>query len=205
MSSTDRQPRPRTAGGRARRQAIIDAAADLMYRDGVSATSLDDVLAASGTGKSQLYHYFAGKTDLVRWVVGRQLERVLSNQPRLASIRTWADFVAWSEEVLAIHLSEAGPQACPVGTLAAEIDRDPALRPAAAAAFLDWQAPLTAALATLQEQGAVRTDVDAATLALRTLVVLQGGMLMAATLNDAGVLADALRAHVGSLRASAST
>ncbi len=47
---------PATAHGRRTRAAIIDAAAQMMYQKGVAATSLDDILAASSTGKSQLYH-----------------------------------------------------------------------------------------------------------------------------------------------------
>lgn len=35
-----------------------------MYSQGVEATSVDDVIEASGTGKSQVYHYFSDKTEL---------------------------------------------------------------------------------------------------------------------------------------------
>ena len=196
---TARRP-PRTAGGRARRQVIIDAAADLMYARGVNATSVDEVLAASGTGKSQLYHYFDGKTDLVRCVVGRQLDVVLGGQPRLACIRTWDDLERWASDLLSIHQTAAGPLACPLGSLAAEIDRDPALRPVVAAAFGDWRAPLAAAFAALQQSGEVRPDISPDLLALRTLVVLQGGMLMAATLDDADVLTDSVHAHLDTLK-----
>ncbi len=49
----------------------------------------------------------------------------------------------------------------------------------------------------------MRADVDPARLALRTLVVLQGGMLLATTLDDADVLADSLHAHLRSLRPAA--
>ena len=69
---------PRTAKGRRTRAAIVDAAASMMYDHGVAGTTLDDVLAASETGKSQLYHYFSDKSDLVEAVIARQLERVLA-------------------------------------------------------------------------------------------------------------------------------
>nr|WP_237149870.1 TetR/AcrR family transcriptional regulator [Mycobacteroides abscessus] len=55
-----------------------------MYQKGVAATSLDDILAASSTGKSQLYHYFKDRSELVKAVVERQTELVL-NGPR----RSW--------------------------------------------------------------------------------------------------------------------
>lgn len=196
---------PRTAGGRAKRQAIIDAAAELMYKQGVNATSVDEVLAASGAGKSQLYHYFTGKTDLVRSVVERQLDVVLGGQPRLGSIRTWSDLQTWARELLAIHHTPAGALACPLGTLAAEIDRDPALRPVVAAAFANWQTPLASAFSALQHNGAVRRDIDPQRLAIRTLVVLQGGMLLAATFDDPDILTDSLNAHLQTLTPPAVT
>jgi len=45
-----------TERGRRTRAAIVDTAATMMYANGVATTALDDILAASGTGKSQLYH-----------------------------------------------------------------------------------------------------------------------------------------------------
>jgi AcrR family transcriptional regulator len=47
-----------TAREAATRDRIVLAAADLMYAKGVNATTLDDVRAATGTSKSQLYRHF---------------------------------------------------------------------------------------------------------------------------------------------------
>ena len=44
------------------------------------ALNLDEILAATGTSKSQLYHYFADRSDLIHAVVARQGERVLDLQ-----------------------------------------------------------------------------------------------------------------------------
>ncbi|WP_237160754.1 TetR/AcrR family transcriptional regulator, partial [Mycobacteroides abscessus] len=63
-SPTSATKLPATAHGRRTRAAIVDAAAQMMYQKGVAATSLDDILAASSTGKSQLYHYFKDRSDL---------------------------------------------------------------------------------------------------------------------------------------------
>ena len=74
------EPRSLTARGAATRARIVEAAADLIYAHGVEQTSLDDVMAASGVSKSQLYHYFADKDALVLDVIARQTERVLDAQ-----------------------------------------------------------------------------------------------------------------------------
>ena len=52
---------PRTARGAATRVRILGKAAELMRSGGIASTSLDAVLEASETRKSQLYHYFADK------------------------------------------------------------------------------------------------------------------------------------------------
>ncbi len=60
-------PPPRlTARGAATRARIVAAAASLVYERGFAGTSLDDVMAATGTSKSQLYHYFADKDALIQ-------------------------------------------------------------------------------------------------------------------------------------------
>ena len=82
------------------RARIVEAAADLMRAHGVASTSLDAVLAASKASKSQLYHYFADKDDLVLAVIQRQTECVLAAQESLlrgltslSGLRRWRDAV----------------------------------------------------------------------------------------------------------------
>ena len=59
VTSGERPTRRRiTARGEATRARMISAAADLMYVRGVNAVALDDVRAATGTSKSQLYKHF---------------------------------------------------------------------------------------------------------------------------------------------------
>jgi TetR/AcrR family transcriptional repressor of nem operon len=50
-----------TARGALTRDRIVRAAAGLMYANGVAGTTTDQVIEASGTSKSQLYHYFDDK------------------------------------------------------------------------------------------------------------------------------------------------
>src|SRR5436309_3423758 len=86
-TNRDSEPRTLTARGAATRARIVEAAADLIYAHGVERTSLDDVMAASGVSKSQLYHYFADKDALVLDVIARQTERVLDAQrPHLEAL-----------------------------------------------------------------------------------------------------------------------
>ena len=93
----------KTAGGRERKRTIVSAAAALMYHRGVHDTAVDDVLVASGSGKSQFYHYFSGKEELVGAVLAHELETVLGDLEgfRLDTwkgIREWFDAIAQGQE-----------------------------------------------------------------------------------------------------------
>jgi TetR/AcrR family transcriptional repressor of nem operon len=194
---------PMTQRGRRARAAIIDAAATLMYQRGVSATSLDDVLAQAGSGKSQLYHYFIDKADLVRAVIDRQLDRVLTSQPALERTDSWAGIDAWVSEILQAHAAPGGPFACPLGTMAAELKNDEAFRPSLDAAFGRWAEPLERGLRAMQQRGDLSVKADPARLAMMVIAALQGGMLVARVQGNITPLQDALIGAVTQVRQSA--
>jgi TetR/AcrR family transcriptional regulator, transcriptional repressor for nem operon len=198
-SSIPARALPVTERGRRARASIIDAAATLMYQKGVSTTSLDDVLAAAGSGKSQLYHYFDSKADLVAAVIDRQLELVLARQPSLTHIDSWERIDDWVSEILTAHSAPGGPFACPLGTMAAELKNDETFRPLLDEAFRRWEAPLANGLQTIQDRGELVADADPGRLASTVIAALQGGMLLARVRGDIAPLRDTLEGAVAQL------
>src|SRR5215510_12142743 len=100
MDST-RRPRL-TRRGAATRERIVAGAAALIYEWGVSSTSLDDIMAATRTSKSQLYHYFADKDALVLEVIRRQLDQIIAGQEaELRGLRTWEGLQRWRDHLVA--------------------------------------------------------------------------------------------------------
>lgn len=196
------RPTPVTERGRRTRAAIVDAAAELIYERGVAATVLDDVLASCGAGKSQLYHYFRGKRELVAAVVDRQLRQVLAAQPSLDEMKTWADFDAWAEDLLALHSGPDGPMACPLGSLAGELSDDPVLSHDLDDALRSWESHLARGLAQLRERGELRADAEPARLATTAMCALQGGLMLAHLRRDITPLRDALAMALAHLRAN---
>src|SRR5439155_4119031 len=119
----------------------------LMARAGVAATSLDAVRAATGTSKSQLYHYFADKADLVRAVVRHQADAVLAAQHLPAEPPSSAAALArWRYRVVAAQRGRGFAAGCPLGSLAAELaaTADDATRAELAGAFARWEDALAA-------------------------------------------------------------
>jgi AcrR family transcriptional regulator len=190
---------PATARGRRVRDQIVQTAAQLMHERGIAATTVDEVLAASGTGKSQMYHYFGKKQDLAVAVLRRQFERVLAAQPALTDPEC-ADLVRWREEVLAAF-QDSGRGNCPLGAFAGQVDGDPVLRAELAGLFARWQAAIADLVELAQRAERVRRDIEPAEAALTLLTALQGGTLLAHLDGDGHALAGALDQALQSLRA----
>ena len=172
--------RPLTRRGAAARDRIVDAAANLMFAHGVARTSLDDVRAATATSKSQLYHYFRDKDDLVRAVIARQTERVLDAQmPGLEAVDSFDGLARWRDGIVALQRERDCLGGCPIGSLASELsDNDEVARIDLVGAFARWQSYLEAGLAAMHRRGDLRADADPAELATAVMTALQGGLLL---------------------------
>ncbi len=175
------ETRPLTAKGRETRQRIIDAAADLVHERGVAGVSLDDVLRATGTSKSQLYHYFTDKDDLIHAVIGRQRERVLSfHRPEFESLSSWDDLRRWRNMIVDTQAARACRYGCPLGSLVNELaELDEFARAQLSGAFSMWEEILADGLARMVEVGELRGDANTQDLAVSVLASLQGGLLLA--------------------------
>lgn len=185
--------RPLTARGAATRARIVEAAADLIYVHGVERTSLDDVMAASGVSKSQLYHYFADKDALVLDVIARQTERVLDAQgPYLDALDSLPALRAWRDAVVRLNKATRA-NGCPLGSLASELanESDPA-RKRLAASFAVWRDRIGHGLANMKARGELAASADPHDLALALLGALEGGLLLAKTTNASKPLEIAL-------------
>lgn len=176
---------PSTAKGRATVQRVLDAACVLFARQGVRATTLDQVGALSGAGRGQLYLYFAGKADLVAAVVAQQVDRVLAaQQPLLGTIGTAADVRAWCALAVRAYAAD-DPVRCPIGSLVHELgERDAAARSALASGFGRWRDALAEGLGRVQERGELRDGVDPVAAAAALLAAYQGGVLLAGATGD---------------------
>jgi AcrR family transcriptional regulator len=194
-----------TPKGAATRARIVEAAADLVLVRGVGGTSLNDIRAGTGTSKSQLFHYFpGGKSDLVRALAGLQTERVLEAQrPFLEALDTWEAWDAWRNAVVAYYSSQPS-WGCPVGAMTSElIGSDPMLAVEVAEHMDRWRGYLQAGLTRMLAAGLLRADADPETLGLATFSSLQGGLLLAQSMQSAKPLVAALDAAIIALRSAA--
>jgi TetR/AcrR family transcriptional regulator, transcriptional repressor for nem operon len=185
---------PTTEKGRATRRRILQAASGLVAERGVAAVSLEDVERAAGVGRSQLYHYFDGRDDLLRAVIDTTTDAVLGAQDGLLDdLGSFAAIDRWFDALVALQEQRGAVGGCPIGSLVGQLaERDAETRGALASGFERWEQPLIAGLTAMQARGELRADASVAALADITMASIQGGLLLTQVRRDPGQLRRAL-------------
>ena len=93
----------------------------MFHLRGVNGTSVDDVLEASGTGKSQFYHYFKSKDDLLKNVVRLHVTTWLDDSPLVQELDSIEKIGAWFDATVRLLRNVKCQGGCPIGTMAAEL------------------------------------------------------------------------------------
>ena len=192
--STSASPSPGrlTRKGQETRRRIVNAAADLIFEQGVAHTTIEDVRAAADVSSSQLYHYFDDKPALVRAVIEHQADTIVGGQETfnlssLDGLRAWRDWVIEHQR----KLNCSG--GCPIGSLGSELaETDPKARAQVAQGFRRWEAAIQSGLQEMHARGRLTPDTDPDTLALALLAALQGGLLLTQIQRDTEPLEAAL-------------
>ncbi len=103
--------RPRTKPAGVRRDELMDAAAGLFIKNGVAATSIDDIVAAADVAKGTFYLHFASKDRLLAALQQRFVARVHESLVGAMSRRRENDFVgrldAWVESSIDGYIDHA--------------------------------------------------------------------------------------------------
>jgi TetR/AcrR family transcriptional regulator, transcriptional repressor for nem operon len=194
MSPTGSSPRRLTRKGQETRQRIVDAAADLIFEQGVAHTTIEDVRAAADVSSSQLYHYFDDKPALVRAVIEHQADTIVDGQETfdlssLDGLRAWRDWVIEHQRALNCR------GGCPIGSLGSELaETDPEARAQVSEGFKRWEDAIQSGLQEMHARGRLGPDADPDTLALALLAALQGGLLLTQIERDTKPLEAALDA-----------
>jgi AcrR family transcriptional regulator len=186
-----------TRKGRATKERIVSAAADLIYEHGVAGTSIEDVRAAAGVSGSQMTHYFQDKRSLVADVVDHQAKVVIELQAssEVGVLDSFAALRAWAAGNVQHQLDNHCEGGCRLGSLAGEVvETDLLARARLAIGFTQWERMLREGLQAMSDRGDLRSDADPDKLAMALLAALQGGMLLTQTQRDAAPLAAALDA-----------
>jgi TetR/AcrR family transcriptional regulator, transcriptional repressor for nem operon len=190
---------PTTKRGRSTRRRIVAAALEVVSEKGAAAASLDDVGFRAPASRSQLYHYFDDKNDLLKAVAEATNDAVLGGQRDLfAALGTWDGLVRWTDALVALQEQRGGQGGCPIANLLGQLgEHDDAIRGVLTSGFDQWEAHIRDGLAAMVTSGDLRADTDIDWLATSTLASLQGGLVLTQARRDSGALRSALDGALG--------
>lgn len=162
------------------RQRMIEAALELFHRHGVNGTSVDAVLEASGTGKSQFSHYFKTKEGLIHAAL-QYLHEVVQDEKSASryNVQSWEELDGWFERFIGFQKGVDYAKSCPLGTIGNDVtDEQPLLRQDVRL-FVQWcRSTLARFFAERRAAGELPADSDPDGLADLFFAVMQGGMLI---------------------------
>src|ERR1700742_2299369 len=195
----DETPAPRrlTRKGQETRKRILDVAADLILKQGVGGTQIDDVRRSAGVSGSQMTHYFRDKHTLIQDVIAWQADNTLADHQhpdlgRLDSMQAWH---RWADMIVENQTGRGFQGGCEFGSLAGQlVESEPDLRPDLAAGYEQWLRPVRPGPRLMHDRGDLVPSADPDALAGALLAALQGGLLLAQTLRRADPLRDSLQA-----------
>src|SRR4051812_37042564 len=111
-----------TRKGQATRERILQAATELIARQGVAGTGTEDVRKAAGVSGSQLYHYFDSKQAPIRAVITRQADAApVPDQPMMGTLDSFGALRAWADAAIERQEQNDGRGDCTLGSLAGEL------------------------------------------------------------------------------------
>jgi TetR/AcrR family transcriptional repressor of nem operon len=170
----------KSARGEETKLRIIRAAADLFHKQGVHATSPDEVIEASGTGKGQFYHYFKSKEGLVHEVLQSYLDTIKTGSaPLNYEIESWHDLERWFLAQAALQKSFSMTRGCPFGTVGNEVtDNDELVRQDLNLIFEVVKNKLAAFFVKEKATGRLTKEANEERLAEFCVATIQGAMLM---------------------------
>jgi TetR/AcrR family transcriptional regulator, transcriptional repressor for nem operon len=197
---------PSTDRGRLTRQRIVAAATEVVAEKGAQGASLDEVGARAPASRSQLYHYFDDKNDLLLAVAEATNGTVLDGQRDLfAQLDSWDGLVRWADALVLLQERRGSRGGCPIANLLGQLgERDEGIRLVLASGFDRWEANIREGLAAMVDSGELESDADAEWLASSTLASVQGGLILSQARRDPLALRRALDgalALIGSYRA----
>ena len=170
----------RFAKGAETRLRIIRTAADLFHKQGVRATSPDDIIEASRTGKGQFYHYFKSKEGLIHEVLQAHLDAIRNGTaPVEYEISSWKGLERWFQAHVELQKRFAMTRGCPFGTIGNEVtESDELVRQDLSLIFEVMKNKLAVFFLQEKSRGRLMKAVDPEQMADFCIACIQGGMLI---------------------------
>ena len=182
------------------RTRILDAAEELMVRNGFAGTSVDQILTEAGSSKGAFFHHFSSKHALAVALMDRyveadlgQLRRALDavadvDDPVERALAFLTYFETWAEELI------SEDSACLYIAALSERDLlDAAIRGVVQRGILTWRQEVAALLRRAIAERPDAASLDPDELADHLFATFEGGFLLCRSLQSAAPMRAQLR------------
>jgi AcrR family transcriptional regulator len=174
--------------GSGKRERLVAAACEVMYRQGATTSTLADIAQAADVPLGNVYYYFRTKDDVIDAVVRAHAARLTAGVLDLERRhRTPRSRLKALVRVLAGQRDLIARYGCPYGTLSAELskraDGSDTITVPLLGIPLDWA----------EQQFRAMGRRDARDLAVELIAAYQGGAVLSSTLGQPDVMARLVR------------
>lgn len=172
--------------GELTRKKILGSARELFNTKGFSATTINDLVQATGMQKGSLYFHFAGKDDIARAVLSEATAEFMAFlSAALGGDHPGASLDHFFCCALDKHLATGFVGGCLFGNAALEMsDSDPEFSGSIARVFDQWSDKVAIVVARAQKKGQIRTDISSEALANHIIATIEGGIMMSRLKKD---------------------
>jgi len=172
--------------GNKTRALIIETARELFHRQGVRATSIDQILEASGTGKSQFYHYFGSKDEIVHEVLRFYLDIFRSGKaPVKVQIENWDDLESFFLDHVKTIKKYDYERSCPIGSIGGELaSENENVRRDVNLVFEYVRDNISSFFDELKSRGELKESADPQSMADFCIASVQGALLVSKVRKD---------------------
>lgn len=161
--------------------ALLDAARELIVKNGYSATSINDICDKAGYTKGTFFYYFENKEDIAKNLLRRQQEMIanLAQAPFMQAQDPLQRFAGYIDFISGIYRDPI-KDSCIIGFLSEELaDSHPRIRRLCKEAFADWSASIRSMLEEARDAKLFAAGIDVGGLAELFLAVFEGSVILA--------------------------
>ena len=180
--------------GEQTRERILTEATALFNRQGIAATTINDLLKATGATKGNLYFHFSGKEQVGLEVLSRARAAFKTFLENALQGETPGDQLEqFFCQVLEKNRGKGFVGGCLFGNTALESsDTAPQFANLVSLVFAEWIDKLQKTIAAAQSVAQVRQDLPADQLAELVVIIIEGGIMQARLNKAEGALTRAL-------------
>ncbi|MCU0847392.1 MAG: TetR/AcrR family transcriptional regulator [Spirochaetes bacterium] len=165
---------------------VLNSALKIVNTSGYHNTSINDIIAATGVKKGNLYFHFQSKDDLIASIIGKAREEYFKYlAENIRGEKPSEKIVSILRAVFNYHKKTGFIGGCIFGNLSLEIADDNArLSAVLYDIFSEWIGFMARLLDDAKESGEIKPDIDTAATAKQIVACLEGGIMMSKLTKD---------------------